>query len=278
MIHINAIPLDFKPRNKILPRLPAYPSEPEMSKFESAFLCGALKTFRPKKILEVGVAGGGSTAIILQTLEDIGEVYEMHSVDLSPNFWRDERLSTGFLGTFAKEKFFGTLNGTHKFHFGKILPQIIDEIGGGVDFVILDTTHNLPGEVLDFLTVLPYLTDDALVVLHDVSFHQFSQYKSGFATGVLFGAVTADKFLNFQGDNELFRYPNIAAFKINEQTADNIENVFIALTLNWSYFTVDQIVLYREHYRRFYADALVDIFQEAVDMNAYSYWSAKKTN
>ena len=49
MIHINEIPLDFEPRKKILPKLPACPGEPEMSEFESAFLCGALKTFRPKK-------------------------------------------------------------------------------------------------------------------------------------------------------------------------------------------------------------------------------------
>ena len=65
MIKINAIPLDLEPRNKILPKLPAVPREPEMSEFESAFLCGAIKQFRPKKILEVGVAAGATTAIIL---------------------------------------------------------------------------------------------------------------------------------------------------------------------------------------------------------------------
>ncbi|MBR1647411.1 MAG: hypothetical protein IJ685_11645 [Selenomonadaceae bacterium] len=58
MIRLNELPLDFEPRRKILPKLPAFDGEPEMSEFESAFLCGALKTFRPKKILEVGVAGG----------------------------------------------------------------------------------------------------------------------------------------------------------------------------------------------------------------------------
>lgn len=59
MIKLNAIPLDYTPRSKILPELPEFVSkdgyrEPEMSEFESAFLCGVLKEFRPKKILEVG--------------------------------------------------------------------------------------------------------------------------------------------------------------------------------------------------------------------------------
>ena len=108
MIHINEIPLDFEPRRKILPKLPDYVSpqgerEPEMSEFQSAFLCGAIKQFRPKKILEVGVAGGGTTSIILQTLEDIGEPYKMYSADIAVKFHRDQRQNTGFLATFAKE-------------------------------------------------------------------------------------------------------------------------------------------------------------------------------
>ena len=274
MIRLNAMPMDFAPRNKILPRLPDN-LKPEMSEFESAFLCGALKTFRPKKIVEVGVASGGTTAIILQTLEDIGAPYEMHSIDLSPNLWSNPNYPTGFLATFAKENVFGTLNGTHTFHLGTILPQVIDEIGG-VDFVILDTTHMLPGELLDFIAVLPYLTDEALVVLHDVSLHQFTNCEKADATGILFGAVTAEKFLNFQPDECVFRYPNIAALRVNKQTAANIENVFLSLILRWDYFPDEQIKIYRQLYRRFYSDALCEIFQEAVDMNGLHIWAAQQ--
>ncbi len=283
MIHLNAIPYDFEPRRKILPQLPEYidprgERHPEMTEFESAFLCGALKTFRSKKILEVGVASGGSTAIILQALEEIGAPYEMHSIDISPTVYCDNSKPTGFLGTFAKEKIFGNLRGTHKFHIGKILPQVLDEIGGGIDFVILDTVHMLPGEVLDFLAVLPYLADNAFIVLHDVALNQYKaqQYPNLYATSVLLSAVTAEKFLNFQPDEELFRYPNIAAFRINEQTTGNIENVFLTLIPRWYYWLGDTLAVYRRHYRRFYSDALVEIFQDAVDMNAYNFALAQK--
>ncbi|MBR2519757.1 MAG: class I SAM-dependent methyltransferase [Selenomonadaceae bacterium] len=284
MIRLNAIPLDYEPRNKIISELSKHGRGLEnfilMSEFDSAFLCGALKTFRPKKILEIGVAAGGSTAIILQVLEEIGAPYEMHSIDLSDILLIEgyTNYSSGFLGTFAKEKIFGNLHGTHKLHLGKILPQVIDEIGGGIDFVILDTVHSLPGEVLDFPAVLPYLADNAVIVLHDVSLHQLRQDKCN-ATGVLFGAVTAEKFLNFQPEKYLFRYPNIAAFRVNEQTAANIENVFLALMLSWDYWPTDeQVKIYREHYRRFYSDALVEIFQDAVDMNAYNFAKARNND
>ena len=276
MLQLNAVPLDYEPRHEIISKLSAHGSGLEklvlMNEIESAFLCGALKTFRPKKILEVGVAAGGSTAIILQTLEEIGEPFEMHSIDIAERFYSDETEPSGFLGMFAKENIFGKLRGVHKFHLGKILPQVIDEIGGGIDFVILDTVHKLPGELLDFLAVLPYLMDNAVVVLHDVSLHQYTHCENDNATGILFGAVTAEKFLNFQTDEYFFRYPNIAAFRINEQTTLNIENVFIALTLRWYYFPDEQVVVYRQHYRRFYSDALCEIFQDAVDMNAFNFW------
>lgn len=282
MIRLNAIPLDYEPRNKIISELSKHGRGLEnfilMSEFDSAFLCGALKTFRPKKILEVGVAVGGSTVTILQALEDLGAAYEMHSVDLAERQIHFRNEPTGLLATLAKEKIFGNLHGTHKLHLGKILPQVIDEIGGGIDFVILDTVHSLPGEVLDFPAVLPYLADNAVIVLHDVSLHQLRQDKCN-ATGVLFGAVTAEKFLNFQPEKYLFRYPNIAAFRVNEQTAANIENVFLSLILRWHYWPTDeQVKIYREHYRRFYSDALVEIFQDAVDMNAYNFAKARNND
>lgn len=287
MIHINEMPLDFEPREKILPKLPKFvsqegKSEPEMSESESAFLCGAIKTYHPKKILEVGVAGGATTAIILQALEELGESYEMHSVDMLEKFYRDSSKTSGFMATFAKKNNLlitppqSTLCGTHEFYLGKYLPQVIDEIGGDIDFVILDTVHAMPGEGLDFLAVLPYLKDGAIVVLHDVSYNQLkTQGINGHATAVLFSTVTAEKFLNF--DEAFFRYPNIAAFRVSEQTAENIDNVFLSMILRWAYLpSEEEIVTYRRHYQRFYPVEMCEIFQEAIDMNAYNFWIAQR--
>ena len=285
MIKLNEIALDYEPRKKFLPRLPEYVSpqgygEPEMSEFESAFLCGLLKQFRPKKILEVGVAGGATTAIILQALEDIGEPYEMHSVDAAEKFYRDKTKSTGFMAMFAKENNLlytppqSTLNGEHKFHLGKYLPQVIDEIGGDIDFVILDTVHSLPGEILDFPVMLPYLKDGAIVVLHDLTYNYGVKpmHMLGYATPTLFAAVTAaDKYLNDRkGSTDVFfTYPNIGAFKINEQTREHIDDLFLSLLITWAYVPdANQVKIYREFYEKHYPAELIKIFNEAVKLNS----------
>ena len=286
MIHLNAISLDYEPRRKILFKLSSYGSGLErligMTESESAFLCGAIKQFRPKKILEVGVSTGGSTAIILQALEDNGASYEMHSVDILKKWSDSNTEDIGFLVTFAKENNLINsegLRGLHEFYCGKILPQVIDKIGGNIDFVILDTVHFLPGEVLDFLAMLPYLKDGAIVVLHDMALNQYkrqSGWADACATGLLFSAVVAEKILNFD-EQTLFRYPNIAALRINEQTLKNIENVFLSLILDWKYLpSEEQLLVYRKLYQKLYPAELCEIFQEAVDMNTYNFYLAQR--
>ena len=243
-----------------------------MSEFESAFLCGLIKKYEPKKILEVGVAAGGSTAIILNCLEDIGQKYKMHSVDVSEKYYRTNDKPSGFL---AEKSIKNLKVGKHKLYLGKILPQLIDDIGGEIDFVILDTMHILPGEVLDFLVVLPYLTDNAVVCMHDVSYHQYKpQNAFGYATDSLFSSVVADKILNFlPNDDNVYKskYANIAAFQINSQTMKNIYNVFLALTLRWAYLpSNDQFNEYANFLQKNYSQDLYSIFIEAAKMNVYN--------
>lgn len=61
----------------------------EMTRWESGFLCGLLKKFKPKKILEVGVAGGGTSVIIRKALEMLGLSQTLHfSGDLSEEYYR----------------------------------------------------------------------------------------------------------------------------------------------------------------------------------------------
>lgn len=262
-----------------LSSLPPPPStEPEMTEFESAFLCGLLKKFRPKKIVEVGVAAGGTTAIILECLENIGQKYSMVSIDISKDFHLNKQLKTGFL---AKDTKKDLKVGTHKFYFDTVLPLLIDNIGGDIDFLILDTAHILPGEVIDFLIALPYLKENAVVCLHDISecqTHPNANFLFQHATTALFAAVHADKILNFAsfisngGDiingNLSVHYPNIAAFQINENTLKNIENVFLTLVLRWRYLPDDRFLkAYSSMLEKIYPQELFMIFLESLRMN-----------
>lgn len=256
-----------EPRMQILPKLHLPLNEPEMSEPESAFLCGLLRQYRPRKIMEVGLAAGGTSAIILQCLQMIDQPYEMISVDLSERFYKNDAYESGYLGEEAKKHISGT---NQKRLLGKLALERISEFGAGVDFLILDTTHVLPGEMLDFLSLLPYLKDGCIVVLHDVGLNFFrrnrSQY-SDYAYGnkVIFNTVRAEmKYLPFLHGH----YGNIAAFEVDSSTREHIADCFNSLTMTWlSVPPAEQLSMYRAWYKLHYDSDCLWLFDEAVRMN-----------
>ncbi len=147
MYYIDRIEPDFGPRQRISQKLSEVPEQIKMAKTDSAFLCGLIKTFAPKKIVEAGVANGVTSAVILQCLSDLGIEGELHSVDIREKAYGEKGREIGYIGGQAAE-----LLGAESYRLwkGTALPGIIKEIGPGIDLIILDTTHELPGETLDF--------------------------------------------------------------------------------------------------------------------------------
>lgn len=273
-IHFNAVEIYDEPRKKILPRLDTKGYGPEMSESESAFLCGLIKKFRPDRIVEAGVAGGGTTAVILQCLLELEmQECELYSIDYSERFYRDKKLATGFLGEQAKQ--LAGIPFRHYVCLGDIACNYMKQYGGNIDFLIIDTMHILPGEILDFITLLPYLKDGCIVVLHDISYGLISDYMNGYATSVLFSAVTAEKYLNYDMQ-ETGRYPNIGAFRITDETRRNVGNLFLSLMITWSYFPdIKQIKGYRKAVREHYPKEMLELFDQAVRMN-YESWQRNR--
>ena len=79
----------FEPRKEVLAELPD--GNIEMTEFESGFLCGLIRARRPKNIVEVGVAAGGTTAILIKLIDmlDLNEQTRLWSVDLCEAYYRD---------------------------------------------------------------------------------------------------------------------------------------------------------------------------------------------
>lgn len=270
VFHMNQVEVFSEPRLKILPHLTSISNEPEMSPFESAFLCGLLKKYRPKKIVEVGIAGGGTTAIILQCLEMLHiENFVMHSIDYLERFYKNEHYQSGFLANEAKEFICERVRQNHHFHFGNIAAAFMKEIGGNIDFLIIDTMHRLPGEILDFISLLPWLGENAVVVLHDIALNQYSHFSCSdcFATGELFSSVTAEKFINYDASQE-GAYPNIGAFIVNEDTKKYIANVFLSLFITWGYQPEErQLAEYRKVIKGHYQRELLELFELSIKLN-----------
>ena len=233
----------------------------EMTPSEQGFLCGLIKENLPQKVLEVGVAGGGTTAVIMKCLNMVNPSASMFSVDLAEECYRRKGKQSGYQLLEVSDKLSNIRN--HKFLLGSILPNRIDEIGANIDFVILDTTHLMPGEILDFLCVLPYLSSNAMVVLHDVTLNLSGMGGYSYATKILLDAVSGDKYYDYKNS------PNIGAFRVNEDTKKNIANVFSALSITWQYKpSMADLMIYRDLYKLHYDKECIDLFDTFVGFNS----------
>lgn len=241
----------------------------EMSSFQKAFLCGMLKNKRPQKILELGVAGGGTTATILTCLKAFSSNAEMYSVDLAEKWYRTGKLETGFV---AKEYMKEIVGGTkHKFLLGKTIPHFIDEIGTDIDFVILDTTHSLPGELLDFLICYPFLKDGCIVVLHDIINNLLLCDENSIATKLLFNLMQENKWYMQEDIPDALGFSNIAAFEVTKKSREYIDNIFSSLTFNWTYsLENDDVEQYWKIINRFYGVKYGEYFKKIVEIQKYT--------
>lgn len=267
-LHIDEVELFYEPREAALGMMPKVLNEPEMTNFESAFLCGMIKKNKPRNIVEVGIAGGGTSAIILECI-DMLDMHEtrVHSVDFSESFYRDYSKKSGYLAEYIlNEK--PELRRNHFYHLGNIAVSFIEEIGE-IDFLILDTRHVMPGEILDFITLLPYMKNGGVILLHDIIMNH-DKDKLAFATNVLFSTSVGEKYINTDNSRRA-NQPNIGAIIVGSETKDYMENVFRSLLLTWKYVPENnQMGLYDEAIRSNYSHDLYNIFIEAWDLNKKS--------
>jgi predicted O-methyltransferase YrrM len=162
----------------------------EMSAQDKYFLNTMLLRCGPTKVLELGVSAGGSSVIILNTLKAM-EQAKLYSIDYLSYWYHDPDKAVGFMvDNYPDLK-------THwKLYTGDMATGFIEEIGDGIDFVLLDTRHINPGEILDFLIVLPFLKDDATIVFHDTQMHTISDTVSWCITNcTLMSSICGEKFI-----------------------------------------------------------------------------------
>ena len=122
------------------------------------FLNGVVRRFRPKKIVEIGVYKGCASSIVLNAIQDLNNSH-LYSIDLSSKHSIGKCVRTLFPNLLSK----WTL------YTGNVAAKFIEEIGKDIDYVLIDTAHFEPGEILDFIIVLPNLNEEAIVVNHDIA-------------------------------------------------------------------------------------------------------------
>ena len=231
----------------------------EMTYLERCFLNGIIRQTKPKKILELGVSAGGSSAIILNAIKDFDNA-KLYSIDYSKKWYRDNSKNTGFI---IDEKF-SNLKNKWKLYTEGTAAKFMDEIGGEIDLCLLDTMHINPGEFLDFLIVLPYLKKNAILILHDIGLYHFDKF--GVTNGILFSCLKGKKLSFNEGLWNSFA--NIGAVILDENIKDNILDYLYLLTLPFEYLPTDNDILEcQKLFSKNYEEEFVDTFMNIMLKN-----------
>ena len=256
----------------------------EMSREDHGFLCGIIKTLKPRKIVEIGVAEGGTTSVVVNALCMCADrkskriwraKRRLYSIDLNERFYLDTQHSTGYIYEKMKHYIdFSSIDLEHQFLFGKTIAGQIEKIGKNIDMAIIDTTHRLPGEILDFLCILPYMKKGGIIVLHDVNLNYVKTFSSDpydvsianvrMATKILLSMAKGNKYINFT-DNECM---NIGAVEIDDTTLKYADDLFMMLTGTWDYVvSLSDLEDYRKIYEKTYKSVCLNIYDIAVKEN-----------
>lgn len=243
----------------------------EMTMRESDYLCNLICENHPKKIVEIGIAEGGTSLMILTLLNRIGyNDTTLYSIDFSEEYYRDNNLKSGYLAVKYAENI-PDINWVRM--CGNYAPTYIENIGADIDFLILDTVHALPGEVLDFLAFLPYLSENAIVVFHDTSLHLNCNDGEAICNCVAYCAITGEKFSYGLIDEERsFGISNIGALRVNADTRKYIKDVFNTLLLPWKYLpSLHELNIYGRFYEINYDNEMMNMYHKSIWANEMLY-------
>jgi len=199
-------------------------------------LNGIIRKLKPKSCLEIGTARGGTAIVILNALKNINDSF-LISLDLNQKWYRNKNLDVGY----RVKKYFPELANKWKLFTGSQPHKFLEKLKIKFDFLYLDTVHSTPGELINIIEVLPFLNENAIVVIHDIMFHylrNISKIKS--LRNIKFHPSNIYLFTALFGDKVVFKDDKSgientgAVFLYNNQQSHYLD-YFILLLSPWQY-------------------------------------------
>ena len=222
------------------------------------FINGIIRKSKPKKILELGVLFGGCSIIILNAIKDLKNSH-LYSIDLMPN---------EYIGRCVKNHFPNLLKKWTLFK-GDVAAQFMNKIGKNIDLAMIDTSHFEPGEILDFIMILPFLKEEAIVIFHDID-HQITHSKGKdmryeWAPYLIFNIIRGEKYLP-SGKGILNK--DIGAIKLEKNQKKFIHDYCRALGGQWEYFPKEgHIKTIKNFFRKHYDNFCLNVLEESIEFN-----------
>lgn len=187
----------YRPRTPITqlrglsrPRL-SFPEVPDMARAELLmFLAAQVRARRPHSVLEVGVAYGASSAVILDALAK-NRGGRLTSIDL-PMLTID---AAGEVGRLIPED----LRSRWDLHLGpssQLLPRLARE-RSPIDLFLHDGDHTYPVQLSDFRSVWPYMRPGGLFIVDDVCNPAFEDFADEVGSVPMVAAKTPQGFFGY---------------------------------------------------------------------------------
>ena len=207
--------------------------------FDAQFLYDMVACTRPRRMIEIGVASGVSTAVLLRALADIGPVADdagprLHSFDILPKCYFDDSRATGA----AVDDMTPEFRHGVQMHLGKTAVDAARLFAADpVDLAFIDGDHRHPCPIVDLLTLLPALKPGAWVILHDIDLPAAAlRYEAMFNTKVDWHHAGAQRLYDhwpwekFRGEGD---GRNIGAVRIPADHAVTRDDFRALIDLPW---------------------------------------------
>lgn len=145
----------------------------QISRADSIFLSGLIQALRPPRCVEIGVASGWSSSILLSSLHHVrGEEFHLHGLDLSEHYYLDSTILTGSVVDVMVpdlRKHYTLTTGVYAFEGMKTV--------GAVDFGFIDAHHMHPWAALDLIALLPFIKQGGWIAMHDINLCRFPRHQ-----------------------------------------------------------------------------------------------------
>jgi len=237
-----------------------------MSSNQYYFINGIIRKHKPKNCLEIGIAEGGSSILILNAIKDIKDS-KLVSLDLKTNFYLNGSYKTGY----RVKRYFPELTKNWKLLTGEQPHIFLDKLQMKFDFLFLDTAHINPGEIINIIEVLPFLNKNAIIVVHDIIWHFIKEDESRKIRSISSPNLLLMSVLH--GYKKIIEYnndiDNMGAIFLYEDQKKYYLDYFLLLLNFWEYIPSEkQIAELRTFIKKYYVNSLYSlIFEKAIKNN-----------
>lgn len=230
------------------------------------WICSIIEKYKPKRILEIGVSTGGSTAVYLNCIKKLNLDCELVSIDKETiAFYKKGKPQVAAEVLELKEYL-----DLEKFKLikGKLLPEVVDDIGM-FDLVIMDTVHFVPGEVLDFLCLKNSLHKNTIIILDDINIE--SRYPDLYKENL--NSTSSNPMILASLNGELLFpetiFPEIGGIVLKEDNFDE-NKLLLCLCHKWNSDILESKKIYFDKLKELYGAEFLNKLESIYDKYKYS--------